>query len=96
MPHEIVTTDISTAPDLARLAHDVASSGTRRVLTENGKALAVVTPIAPRRRRQPRPKPLTRDNPIWEIVGSITEDIGNDVSSNKHRYLAKAYASESA
>ncbi len=39
--------------------------------------------------------PLTRDNPIWDAVGAISEDVGTDVASNKYRYLAEAYDSES-
>jgi len=94
MTREAVPTDVSDVPALARLAHEVAESGTRRLLTEHGAPLAVVSPVVPRKRRTPRPKPLSRDNPIWEIVGTVTEDVGSDVSENKHKYLAEAYAAE--
>ena len=95
MARETIPTDITATPEVARLAREVAVSGRRRTLTENGAALAVVSPALPRRRHTARPRPLTRDNPIWEVVGSITDDLGADVSSNKHTYLAEAYASES-
>src|SRR5947208_3608377 len=45
-------------------------------------------------RRSHRPKPLTADNPLFEIIGSITDDLGSDVSENVDKYLAEAYASE--
>jgi hypothetical protein len=95
MAHASNQTDVNALPDLARLAHDVAASGEQQVLTENGAALAVVSPAVPRRRRAARPRPLTHDNPIWEIVGAISADVGSDVSANVDRYLAEAYSAES-
>lgn len=93
MAGESISTDISAAPELARLAHDVADSGKMRVLSEHGVALAVVSPAASRRRSS-RLKPLDRDNPIWEIVGAISADVGSDVSENVDRYLAGTHTAE--
>jgi hypothetical protein len=91
---ETVQIEISAVPELGPLAQEVADTGKRYVLTENGVAIAVVSPAGAKRRRR-RIKPLTEHDPIWEIVGIVKEDVGNDVSSNKHRYLGEAYASES-
>jgi hypothetical protein len=39
-------------------------------------------------------RPITADDPLWNIVGLIdVEDDGpRDVSSNKHKYLVDAYS----
>ena len=39
-------------------------------------------------------RPFTFDSPLWEIVGMADSgpDGPTDVSSNKHKYLANAYA----
>jgi antitoxin (DNA-binding transcriptional repressor) of toxin-antitoxin stability system len=81
--------DVRTMPDVARLAHEVAESGQRRVLTENGVAVAVISPARSRRRR--RARPLTAEDSLWSIVGIIKDEVPADVSANKHKYLAEAY-----
>jgi hypothetical protein len=57
MTREAVSIDISTMPDLARVAEEVASTRTPRILTRGDKEIAVVFPASPRRRR--RAKPVT-------------------------------------
>jgi excisionase family DNA binding protein len=38
-------------------------------------------------------EPTSEDDPLWDIVGMIDDPDGpTDVSSNKHKYLAEAYA----
>lgn len=49
MTSEAAPIDIETMPDLARLAREVASTGKRRVLRENGAEIAVLAPARPRR-----------------------------------------------
>jgi len=95
MVRETVPTDMSAMPELSRLAHEVAVTGKRHVLIENGAEIAVVSPAA-RRRRSRRPQPFTRDDSLWSIVGIIKDDVPADVSSNKHKYLAQAYMPENA
>ena len=50
MPREAVLTEISTMPDLVRLAHEVALTGRTRVLHDHGVAIAVLSPARPRKR----------------------------------------------
>jgi len=87
--HETTRTEIGGLPEIARLAHEVATSGTRRVLVENGVALAVVTPARPPRRRR-RAKPLDKTDSLWNIVGIIKDDVPADVSADKYKYLTGA------
>lgn len=54
---EPIEIDITAMPDVVRLAHEVATSGRRCTLTENGAAVAVLAPARPRRRvRKPSPE----------------------------------------
>lgn len=50
MTREAIQTDISSMPDVSRLAREVASTGTARVLSENGHVLARLTPVGRPRR----------------------------------------------
>jgi excisionase family DNA binding protein len=56
-----------------------------------------VTPIKPRKStkrgtRKAWGRPTGADDPLWSIIGMVTSEGPGDVSRNKHRYLAEAYA----
>lgn len=54
--------------------------------------VTVIEPKRPRRVvRRRLGKPLTMSDPLWQVVG-IGHSGQSDVSANKHRYLADAYA----
>jgi excisionase family DNA binding protein len=59
---------------------------------------AFLTPVGPNRARstvrRPVGRPLTPDDSLWNIVGIADSgpDGPHDVASNKHKYLADAYA----
>ena len=60
---------------------------------------AFLKPIGPGRRQDQPPvlegKPLTFEDSLFKIIGiagSADDDGPTDVSSNKHKYLAEAYA----
>jgi excisionase family DNA binding protein len=56
----------------------------------------LLTPVerttARRGPRVPAGRPLTYDDPLWQLVGSAASAGPTDVSANKHKYLADAYA----
>jgi hypothetical protein len=61
MIHEAPPMEISTMPELARLAEDVARTGRPRRLTRGGTDAAMIVPVnAPRPRRCPRGKEITQ------------------------------------
>jgi excisionase family DNA binding protein len=72
----------------------------RAVRIEKTDAERVAKPIAPKarkaRRATPwrRPRAFTHDDPLWDIVGIADSgpDGPTDVSTNKYKYLAEAYA----
>ena len=88
MTREAAPVDISTMPDLTKLAEEVARTRQSRVLRRGDTDLAVLSPPPSTRRR--RAQPLTTEDPLFRHLGTSQADVA-DVSSNKHAYLADAY-----
>lgn len=85
--------DVSQVPELLRLVQEAHDSGQECVLTRDNEEIAVLTPVAPRQSRRPRKGNLVgEDDPLWDIVGMGTSRGAGDISENKQRYLAEAYA----
>jgi excisionase family DNA binding protein len=53
-----------------------------------------VEPKAPKGRSTGRGRPTSAEDPIWNIVGIARSGGPGDVSENKYKYLAEAYATE--
>lgn len=96
MARELRPIDISNQPEVLRIAEEVRATQEPRVLRRNREDLAIVTPIRRARSSPSRAKPLRRDDSLFNIVGIAASEEGEptDVSSNKHRYLAEAYAKQ--
>jgi hypothetical protein len=82
--------DISRITELLSIAHEVQSTNEPYVLREDSKDVALLTPIKPGRKRSARGKPVTKDDPLWNLIG-IGHSGRGDISANKHKYLAEAY-----
>jgi antitoxin (DNA-binding transcriptional repressor) of toxin-antitoxin stability system len=91
MARETIPTDISMTPELARIAREVALTGNRHVLTENGTAIAVISPARAPRRRVTR---FTMADPLWEIEGIAREAGPSTIATQKDDFLAEAYATK--
>ncbi len=91
MAEAFKSVDISKLPQVVRLAEQVARSGKARILRRKDRELAILAPIPRVKRTSARGRPFTFEDSLWKIIG-----IGNsgltDVSENKHKYLAEAYA----
>jgi hypothetical protein len=59
-------------------------------IKQDSEDLAILTPVKPVAKRSARGKPVTKDDPLWNLVG-IGHSGRGDVSANKHKYLAEAY-----
>lgn len=94
MARELRRIDISDVPELLKIAEDVHATGEPCVLRRDSEDLAVLMPAKRRAPRVPRGKPTTADDPLWNIVGIGSSQGPTDVSANKHKYLAEAYAAE--
>jgi hypothetical protein len=94
--HEFIPVEISNTPDLEHLAESVRKTGKPHALKRGAETLAVVRPAPqkevgmrfPRRRRSGILRP---DDALFQLAGIGASGRG-DVSSNKHKYLADAYA----
>jgi hypothetical protein len=85
--------DITRMPELVRLAREVQRTGQARVLTRDREVLAVLEPVPPTPpAARPRARRTGPDDPYWELVGLGQSDGPADVSAEKYRHLAEAYA----
>jgi len=94
MAKQVKPIDIGAVPDLLRIVEEANATGETYVLTRAGEELAVLTPVkAPRDKRSRRKSGIiTKDDSLWNIVGMGQSEGPGDVSQNKHRYVAEAYA----
>lgn len=93
MAKALKTIDITNIPELLRLAEDVRTTNEPRLLRRDSEDVAIVQPVKKAgNRRVPRGKPFTKDDPLWNIVGMARSEGPGDVSENKYKYLAEAYA----
>lgn len=83
--------DISAIPELLSIAEEVRRTNEPRILKQDSEDLAILTPIKPVAKRGAKGKPVTKDDPLWNLVGIGHSGGPGDVSANKHKYLADAY-----
>ena len=82
MAKTTIPVDVSKAPDLLRLAEEVHASKTPRVLRRGDKDLAVIMPVAPRRRLPRTPTGADLDA-LLASAGSWSDLI--DLEQFKHQ-----------
>jgi hypothetical protein len=90
MANEPKRIDISSIPELLRIAQEVQRTNESAVLQQESEDLAMLTPIKPVAKRSIRGKPTSADDPLWKLVG-IGHSGRSDISANTHQYLADAY-----
>jgi hypothetical protein len=99
MHEEAISVDVSNSAELLRLAEEVHTSGTPRLLRRGDEPLAVLTPALaeapPKLRRRRRRKPGKPRHWLYNIVGIVDTPGPGDISENKHKYLAQAYYEKS-
>ena len=87
MATEFRAIDVSDLPELRRLAEEVYETQEPRVLRRDNEDLAILRPA--RRARATRSKrALTKDDSLWELVGSAVDADPTD-ASEKHAYLGE-------
>lgn len=87
------TIEISHIPELVRIVEQVRTSGKSHVLRRNKENLAILRPVRSRRKASPQPRPVTRDDPLFRLVGIGQSGIPGGISEKKHEFLLKAYRS---
>lgn len=83
--------DIADYPDLVRLVEEIQTSQTPRVLRRGDEDVALLTPVKPKRKRAPRARPVTEDDPLFRLIGTGETGVPGGISGKKHEDLAKAY-----
>ena len=92
MARELKPIDISNVPDLLRIAQEVQASHEPRVLRRADEDIALLVPTKPSRaKRAPRGRVLTREDPLFDLIGIGESEIHGGVSGKKHEYLLQAY-----
>jgi len=91
--------EIDHLPELVSLAEEVERTGAPRILTHQGRQIAVLTPPVSRKRsRKPTTTPAKAGNPnAWleGLIGIGSSAQPSDISKNKKRYIADAIHAES-
>lgn len=87
---------MANLPELLSIAQNVRETGEPCVLTRDGEEIAILSPVPEAPRRQRKTGVVTRNDPLWNIVGMANSEGPGDVSRNKHKYLAEAYATKLA
>ena len=81
--------EISDKPELLRLVEEMEASGAPCVLKRDGEDVALMTPIG---RGSNKFGATSEHDPLWRIVGMFKSDGPTDIATDKHKYLAEAYA----
>ncbi|MCL5958679.1 MAG: hypothetical protein M1358_05060 [Chloroflexi bacterium] len=92
MAKELRHVDITHKLELLQIVEEAQSADQPLVLSKGGEDVAIVRPLRPLKKRIPRGRPTSADDPLWKLVGIGASKGPGDVSKNKHKYLADAYA----
>ncbi len=83
--------DISSIPELLKIAQEVRRTHEPRILQEESEDLAILSPAQPKKRGKTKAKPVTEDDALFRLIGIGTSEIPGGVSGKKHEYLARTY-----
>ncbi len=96
MARKLKAVDVANVPELLSIAEKVRESGEPCVLQRNGDQIAILSPVPVAPRRERKSGIVTRNDPLWNIVGMASSEGPGDVARNKRKYLAEAYATKRA
>jgi hypothetical protein len=83
--------DIRDEPEILRLVEEVRKGNRPCVLTRADEQLAVITPLQPTRRRKRRTGIITRDDPLYKMVGTGKSGIPGGISGRKYDHFRRAF-----
>lgn len=90
MQQELRPLDVSNLPQLEEAAEEVKATRIPRRIVRGDEELAVLQPTKKPRRTKLPGKPITDDDPFWNLIGIARSSGPGDISANKQKYLAKA------
>jgi hypothetical protein len=91
MSVEVQPIDITDSSELLHLAEEVQRSGITRLLKRGEQALALLTPVAPRREVQPRQPAADKRDALLNIIGIGESAEPTNIAQHEGEYLAEAY-----
>ncbi|MCL4545886.1 MAG: hypothetical protein M1118_15070 [Chloroflexi bacterium] len=91
MAKELKHIDISNRPELLQILQEAADKPV--VFAQENKIVAVLRPVKhSTKKRIPQGRPTSADDPLWKLIGVGASEGSGDVSENKYKHLAEAYA----
>lgn len=88
--------DVAHVPELLSIAEKVRETGESCILKRGRVEIAILSPVPAAPRKQRKTGVVTRNDPLWNIVGMASSEDPGEVARNKHKYLAEAYATKRA
>lgn len=90
MAKPAIPLDVSDQPDLVRLAEEVQTTQQPRLLRRDDRDLAILMPAKTSHRAR-KGRPVTREDPLFGLIGIGDSGIEGGVSERKKEFLARAY-----
>jgi hypothetical protein len=92
MAREVRHVDVSSIPELLRLVEEAQARDEPCVLRRGNEDIAVLLPVKQGAvKRAPRGRVLTREDPLFDLIGIGASDIPGGVSGKTHEFLLDAY-----
>lgn len=85
----IQSINVSSVPELLRIAEEVRASGRPRLLRRDDEDLAMVVPARPARRSPSRARAVTEDDALFRLIGIGETDVPGGISARKHEFLGR-------
>ena len=91
MAKELRHIDISSIPELLKLAQEVRKTNEPSILRQENEDVALLSPVPAKKRAKTKARPVTVDDALFRLIGIGKSGIPGGVSGKKHAYLARAY-----
>lgn len=91
MPKQLKHIDITDRQELLQLVEQAQSTHEPLVLSKGSEDVAILHPVTRPAKRAMAGKVLTREDPLFSLIGTGQSNIPGCVSGKKHDYLLKAY-----
>ena len=89
MASEMQPIDSASIPGLDHLVDEVQRTRQPRVIRRNNEDVAVLSPAGPARPRGTRGRVLTKDDPLFGLIGIGDSGIPGGISGKKHEALGR-------
>lgn len=91
MARELKRIDITHKLELLQIVEEAKSARQPLVLSRGSEDLAILRPVKRSTKRATAGRVLTREDPLFGLVGTGQSSIPGGVSGKKHDYLLEAY-----